>query len=622
MRRTTLHLFPCSMILAFVAACQPSIRNQPMETSSAGVSGWQIPGQPGSVSQQPNASETGPDRKLKTLAPGQDDPSALMNRYDFEAWIMAHDHLPAESVILTLSGGGTRAATLAQSVIVTLGQYQLHDDKLGDRSLADNIIAISATSGGTMTAGRFVADDRDGVSAIEGDFERDILQHKLSHEGEKALLLPFNWHDRARVMENLMESIVGTQTYGDVAQRPDAITAALLKRNDFKVYRKLRPFLFLNSTDIIGNRSFSFTQQRFSDICSDLNQFHLASAMTAASAFPFILSDIEIRNYRDQESKGVDCDDPSAGLNGLDPNSSTIYTDLAGYTDSRYRASLRYSYRDCSEISKCPFRRYQVLHLFDGGLDDNLGIRSIARALSPDVMTALYGKGVRDILFIEVDARSDATDERGIERGSPFFLSLMEDTSYGPIDMVSNLSAVAAIQLIGGSKPNNSVPMFLDRPGNDAAIPPPERPTLRPIIIDFDQLGMESVAKTPGSDQPRKLIEVKEISTMEGLDPEDVRFVQYIGRKLLSENPCFSFLALGRGIHYEASVNPAMNEILEAAPNPNYDLMTTDPSTDACNLILKGIGEHHLEMKQHVSPGSFPFLKREFEAVTPSSHPM
>ena len=48
-----------------------------------------------------------------------------------------------------------------------------------------------------------------------------------------------------------------------------------------------RPFIVLNATDIVEGAQFSFTQNHFERLCSDLDGVHVARGVTASSvAFP------------------------------------------------------------------------------------------------------------------------------------------------------------------------------------------------------------------------------------------------------------------------------------------------------------------------------------------------
>ena len=71
-------------------------------------------------------------------------------------------------VVVTASGGGTRAAALAMAVLQTMSDITLPSGK----RLADEIDIISSVSGGSVTAGYFALHGAEGLKTLETDFIR------------------------------------------------------------------------------------------------------------------------------------------------------------------------------------------------------------------------------------------------------------------------------------------------------------------------------------------------------------------------------------------------------------------------------------------------------------------
>ncbi len=97
---------------------------------------------------------------------------------------------------------------------------------------------------------------------------------------------PLAWPDRARpwigfFARTLPQNAAGTPyTFADLGHAPKA------------------PFLMLNSTDTLNDQTFSFVQERFNDLCADLNPVPVAVGVAAAGNFPYLSTDIELRNFR------------------------------------------------------------------------------------------------------------------------------------------------------------------------------------------------------------------------------------------------------------------------------------------------------------------------------------
>ena len=71
-------------------------------------------------------------------------------------------------VIVTASGGGTRATALALAVLEGMDALKLADG----RTLAEEVDVISSVSGGSVAAGYFALAGRDGFKTLEDDFVR------------------------------------------------------------------------------------------------------------------------------------------------------------------------------------------------------------------------------------------------------------------------------------------------------------------------------------------------------------------------------------------------------------------------------------------------------------------
>jgi NTE family protein len=159
------------------------------------------------------------------------------------------------------------------------------------------------------------------------------------------------------------------------------------------------PFIEINATDLATGLRFSFSQERFDLLCSDLGSFPLARAVTASSAVPGVFPSVAIENHADQ------CD-----------LSETQEWQLMSRIDQAAEGALQksmtetiLSYRNAEER---PF-----IHLIDGGISDNLGLRALIdryNLLSEHQFERLGDHMPRHVLIILVNA--EVKRDRRIEQ--------------------------------------------------------------------------------------------------------------------------------------------------------------------------------------------------------------
>jgi NTE family protein len=291
---------------------------------------------------------------------------------------------PAEEelfVILAFSGGGTRAAAFSHGVLEALDSITYRPATGAERRLLDDVDVISSVSGGSFTAAHYALFGREGFRRFEDTFLYRNIQGALVWRA----LAPWNW---ARLLRPDVSRIdLAAELYDDTVF--DHATFAKLVQQA----GRRRPYLLLNATDMVLGARFEFTQDQFDLLCSDLSAVPVARAVAASSAFPVLLSPLTVRNYA-----GGPCDDFRAprwlanALQSVDqPRRLTLATNLLSY---RTHAADR------------PF-----IHLLDGGLSDNIGLRGPYVALSGQdsawsVFTKINRGSVRRVLVITANART------------------------------------------------------------------------------------------------------------------------------------------------------------------------------------------------------------------------
>jgi NTE family protein len=219
------------------------------------------------------------------------------------------------------------------------------------------------------------------VSSIFTDFEPRFLKKRVQTGLLLKTLAP--WNGIRLASPGFARSDLAAEYYDQLLFN-DATFGDLMAS-------QARPYLSTDATDSGSGARFEFTQDEFDLIGSDLSQFRVSRAVAASSAFPVVLTPIVLKNYSAQERPP----EPEWIANILDdPDASSRL---------KYVASQARTYRTGR-------RRY--VHLLDGGLSDNLGLRGgLDRAMAHEEYARIPGvpaKLPRRIAIIVVNAHTDA----------------------------------------------------------------------------------------------------------------------------------------------------------------------------------------------------------------------
>ncbi len=240
------------------------------------------------------------------------------------------------TLVLAFSGGGTRAATLAYGVLQALRGTRIRIDGEPTR-LLDQVDLISAVSGGSFTAAYY------GLHGerIFDEFEDKFLRRNVAAELWRGLFSPSRWFsDRGRTE-------MAVDLYDDTVF-DDATFADLFFGGG--------PVIVINATDLGRGVRFSFLQEYFDLLCSDLSSFPVSRAVAASSAVPILFNPVVLRNYPDCDPATIERLRAARQRLQGSPQLEDVLDGLTSYANKEDR---------------------QYIHMVDGGLTDNLGLLAI-----------------------------------------------------------------------------------------------------------------------------------------------------------------------------------------------------------------------------------------------------
>jgi NTE family protein len=281
---------------------------------------------------------------------------------------------------LTFSGGGTRAAAFAYGVLEELKEARIMIDGK-ERRLLDEVDVISAVSGGSFTAGYYGLFGEGLFQNFEEKFLKKDIQGALA---KKMFLNPSNWFRLAS----------GTFSRSDFAA--EYFDRYVFDHGTFRdMAARKGPLILINATDMILGTRVAFTQESFDPICSDLSQFPMARAVVASSAVPVVLNPITLRSY--------------AGR--CDFHLPEIVESVIKAQDVSKR---QYHLMDDIMVYLDPVRT-QYIHLVDGGVADNLGVRAVLdRVHAYGDFWTMLGRSkqekVQKVVFLVVNAETEVND--------------------------------------------------------------------------------------------------------------------------------------------------------------------------------------------------------------------
>jgi len=301
------------------------------------------------------------------------------------------------ALMLTFSGGGTRAAAMAYGVM-----QELRDTVIAvngeSRRLLDEVDTISSVSGGSFTSAYYGLHG-DGIFET---FEDKFLRFDMDKHLVYGIFNPILWFDSKGRTDMAVDYYQKQVFHG--ATFADMMHSGL-------------PLIVINASDLAYGIRFSFVQEYFNLLCSDLASFPVARAVAASSAVPVIFSPVVLQNYSGCSDGDIDWLAAAKARSGDDAELEMLSFGLETYANKDQR---------------------KFVHLVDGGITDNTGLRA-----AYDIIEILGGSKTyleltrkatpSQFVVIAVNASTD-----------PMFD--MDESNEAP-SMATSMNAVSGVQL-------------------------------------------------------------------------------------------------------------------------------------------------------------------------------
>lgn len=393
-------------------------------------------------------------------------------------------------VAVTLSGGGARAAAFGLGVLRELKNTRFHA-RGAQTTLLDEMVLISAVSGGSVLAAHYAAFGDESLARFESEFLLDDFQGHLIDSATASLYrLTSPWYGRSHVLADRLEELYRGRTFGDLQNRPRG------------------PDLVVTATDLTTGAPFEFTRRQFALICSDLSGVPLSFAVAASSAVPVLLTPMTLRNYAGSCAQRSATPDEDA---------------------DNYRARLMHA----NERSYLNVQDRPYIHLIDGGLADNLGMRGlldrlIAGGSIADSFRHAAPGSIRKIVLVAVNSERDLGERIDHRDRVPATLEVLHTLVFG----AGSRTTQTTLAML-----NDDIDRWRRELGEQrGALGSPFAPQAELHVIS---LSLRDVA------DPVLREAVVTIPTAFSLSPAQVRDLIAAGRDVLRRSPAFQRLARG-----------------------------------------------------------------------------
>jgi len=307
-------------------------------------------------------------------------------------------------VILSLSGGGTRAMALDYGVMKALEQVEVAPG----RSLLDEVDVITSSSSAALVSAYYAWK---GKEAFLADFPEAALYLDFQGTLIKKISAPWNW-------PRLWSSRYSRSDYAD-----ELLDRAIFHGATFADLARVRPVVLLAATDMSRGVQFPFTQGSFDALCSDLDGVRLSRAVIASMAFSGGFAPVALRNY------------PKEACGYRRPEWIDHWlADPLGDVRAHDRAVAWSEYEDDSR----PW-----VHLLDSGLADNISVRTLSLAFAVrnepwSLIDRIESGAVKRLVVVLVDARASGEPKLDRSHKAPGLISVMSASAGSPMSNFSS----------------------------------------------------------------------------------------------------------------------------------------------------------------------------------------
>lgn len=425
------------------------------------------------------------------------------------------------AVILTFSGGGTRAAALADGVLHALAQTQIKGGG-APLPLASQVDLVSSVSGGSVTAAYFALGGVDGLGDLEKNF---LYSDVMSSLIWRTLLNPAQLaYPRIDILEGYLdERVFHGKTYADLiaADQPG---------------RNRRPYVVLNAADMASGGVFSFNQDQFDLICADLAELKIADAVSASAAFPVALSALTIRNRAPCPAQSQAPASPVRSgwiTTEAGPAPRRVVNDLAAakadgvaYPAAENLVRFRRGTVALTYLNRDGQKNY--VQLLDGGVADNMGLTLPLTLLtspneSPSFLSWANSGKADKLLLVVVNARGQSANDFGQSARPPGTIDTLLTTIGTPIDATS-------YQLLG------KIDTLIEAPFTTKSV----------VMVDFDFIA-----------EPGCRAHFQQMATSWTLPAKDVGELIALGNAMVLQAPDYRKIVMAMG----GTVPPAIPSV-------------------------------------------------------------
>jgi len=420
------------------------------------------------------------------------DHSEVVERYEFQ------NNLPKNSeelfVVLAFSGGGTRAASFSYGVLQALRDTEVPVNGV-KRRLLDEVDVITSVSGGSYTAAYYGLFGDQLFDNFKSDFlyrnwQSELIGLAIHPNSIFSVLSPY-YNRSDLVAAHLNDTLFDGANFSELSH--DGL-----------------PFVIINASDINNAITFSFIQQQFDFLCSNLSTYPVANAVIASSAVPGPFAAISLRNYEICSERNV----PWV-IQSLESDD---------YLDRRHSVALALEHYN--DPQSMPF-----LRLVDGGVTDNLGVRGsmmspvahngnvmeMAGAFTPEQL-----QRVQNVLVIVANAQVSTAADWSLSGRDPGLNEMLQSSFNAALGILNTETVALAKQgfLMWESQINAQ-----------------RQPEDVPVTVDFSVLTFGQIENTNERDR------FNNMPTTFQLNPDQVDLLIAEPARMLQNSPEFqSFL--------------------------------------------------------------------------------